>query len=236
MNRMDTAALSVERLRVEHGGVRAVSEVTLAVAPGEVVAVLGANGAGKSSLLRATMGLGTCEGTVRLAGVDVSRKPAWARARAGLAYVPEGRRLFPGLTARENLDVAARVGAAERRERMARVLALFPAIAARLDARGWTLSGGEQQRVAIGRALMQAPRALMLDEPTLGLAPALAREVFAALRRIAASGVAVLVAEQNALGVLATADRAAVLVRGVLAREMAAGALDTTDLDALLMG
>ena len=236
MSDHDQAGLSFERLRVEHGGVRAVSDVTLAAEPGRVVALLGANGAGKSSLIRAAMGLVRCEGTIRLDGANLAREPAWARARAGLAYVPEGRRLFPGLTARENLAVASRAGAAERRARMDRVLALFPPIEARLDARAWTLSGGEQQMVAIGRALMQAPRVLMLDEPTLGLAPAVAREVFSALRRIAASGVAVLLAEQNALGACAASDRIAILVRGALVHEAVARDVTRADLDARLVG
>ena len=117
MSGPDEAGLSFERLCVEHGGVRAVSDVTLAVAPGDIVALLGANGAGKSSLMRAAMGLCASEGAIRLDGANITREPAWARARAGLAYVPEGRRLFPGLTARENLAVASRAGAPERRAR-----------------------------------------------------------------------------------------------------------------------
>jgi len=228
--------LTLESLSVSYDGVDAVSDVSLAVRKREIVVLLGANGAGKSSLMRAAMGLERCSGIVRLDGEAFGFRPAWDRARRGLAYVPEGRRMFLGLTTRENLEVAARAPAAARHRRLDQVLAIFPALASRLDARAWTLSGGEQQMVAIGRALMQAPRALMLDEPSLGLAPTLAHAVFAALRAIADGGVAVLVAEQNVREALGIADRGHVLTRGRVCFEGPAPALAAkTDLNTLLL-
>jgi branched-chain amino acid transport system ATP-binding protein len=228
--------LIFDSMSVAYDGVAAISGVSLTVRAGEMVALLGANGAGKSSLMRAAMGLERGTGMVRLGGEPLEHRPTWDRARRGLAYVPEGRRMFPGLTALENLEVAARVPGGVRRKRLDRVVGIFPALAARLNARAWTLSGGEQQMVAIGRALMQGPRALMLDEPSLGLAPTLARAVFTSLRTIAASGVAVLVAEQNVREALGAADRGIVLARGRVNREGLAAVLAAeTDLDALLL-
>jgi branched-chain amino acid transport system ATP-binding protein len=177
----------------------AVGAATLRVDAGEIVVVLGANGAGKSSLLKAAIGLvPLAGGRVAFDGADMSALPAEARARRGMAYVPEGRRLFPGLTARENLLVACRAGGAERDRRLAAALAPFPDLAPHLDRRVWQLSGGQQQMVALARAFMAAPGLMLVDEPTLGLGPLPAERVLAALAGAAAGGAAVLVAEQSA--------------------------------------
>ncbi len=202
------AVLDIRGLEVRRGGAPVLDGFSLDVEGGALVAVVGPNGAGKSTLLQAAMGLlPVSGGFVALAGRDITRLPPEARARAGIGYVPEGRRVFPGMTVRDNFMVAADCAAAARAERLDRVLALFGGLRAKLEDRAWTLSGGQQQMVAIGRALMTAPRLLLLDEPTLGLAPALAGEVMAQLRRIADEGTAVLVAEQNVAAVKPWADR-----------------------------
>lgn len=215
---MTPPRLALDRVAVVHGALRALSGATLSVDGGEIVVLLGGNGAGKSSLLRAAMGLAPlAAGRVILSGRDVSALPAEARARLGLAYVPEGRRLFPGLTARDNLLVACRAGAAERERRLAEVAALFPELAPHLDRRAWQLSGGQQQMVALGRAVMAAPSVLLVDEPTLGLAPILAERVSAALRDIARAGAGLLVAEQSAAAAALLGGRILRMARGALA-------------------
>jgi branched-chain amino acid transport system ATP-binding protein len=153
-------------------------------------------------------------GRVLLSGRDMTGEPVEARARAGLGYVPEGRRVFPAMTVADNLLAGARGTAAEQRRRLAEVLALLPALEGKLRARAWSLSGGQQQMLAIGRALMTAPQVLLLDEPTLGLAPGLAMEVMAHLAEIARRGAAVLLVEQNAPAALAVATRGLVLELG----------------------
>lgn len=213
---MSGPILVLNGVSVSRGGAPAVREVDLELQAGETVALLGANGAGKSTLLGAVMGLvPVSAGTIHFDGRPLGRLPADARARLGIGYVPEGRRVFPGLTVRENLDVAA--PAAVRRRRRDAVYALFPQLAENRARAGWRLSGGQQQMLAIGRALMAEPRLLLLDEPSLGLAPKLAREVFAALAAIAGRGGAILMAEQNAAQALAIAGRGIVLRRGRLA-------------------
>jgi branched-chain amino acid transport system ATP-binding protein len=213
-------ALEVRGLTVLYGEAPTLANVGLSVGAGEVVAVLGRNGAGKSTLLKAVMGLVPADaGAVALAGRDVSRLAVEARARAGLGYVPEGRRVFPAMTVADNLLAGARGPAAACRARLDRVLALLPALAAKLRARAWTLSGGQQQMLAIGRALMTEPRVLLLDEPSLGLAPGLAAEVMAHVAEIARDGAAVLVVEQNAAVALAVAGRGLVLELGRIVRD-----------------
>ena len=237
MSLMGARGLALSAIAVDYGGVRAVRELSLTVAPGEIVALLGANGAGKSSLIRAVMGLVPSSGRIDLDGRALQSLAPEARARRGLAFVPEGRRVFGDLTVRENLEVAARTRAAPRRMRLDRVIALFPALEALLGARGWTLSGGEQQMVAIGRALMQEPRVLLLDEPSLGLAPALAAKMFELLGVLAASGAAVLLAEQNVRPALAIATHAHVIRRGALVKSVPAAELAMAgDLGALFLG
>jgi branched-chain amino acid transport system ATP-binding protein len=218
--------LEIEGLRVRHGAVVALENVSLTLARGETVALLGANGAGKTTLLRAVMGLVRVDaGAIRIEGNDVTRLSPERRARLGIGYVPEGRRVFPGMSVRDNLEVAAHAPATERRHRIAEIYDLFPALAAREGTAAWQLSGGQQQMLAIGRALMTRPKLLLLDEPSLGLAPKLAGEVFARIGAIAQSGTAILLAEQNVARATRVCARAALLRLGRILREDEAGAL-----------
>ena len=210
-------------------------DLALQVRPGEVVALLGANGAGKTSLLRSVMGLDKLPGQVRLDGVDLGRMPPFRRSRLGIAYCAEGRRVFPNMTVRENLEVAGRAQAAAR---LSEICDLFPALLARMTTLAGQLSGGEQQMLALGRALMTEPTLLLVDEPSLGLSPQLTTLVLGRLRDIAARGTAVLVAEQNAANALDVADRAYVLRLGRIVRDGRAGELhaDPMLVDAFLGG
>ncbi len=218
--------LRLQHLSVRYGRIEALRNATFAQDQRSVVALLGPNGAGKSSLLRAVMGLvPTASGSIQFAYRQVTEEPPEARAALGLAYVPEGRRVFPGLTARENLDVAAFAPAAERKRRRDRVLALFPALEPQLDRRAWQLSGGQQQMLAIGRALMTAPKLLLLDEPSIGLAPVLVEQLFARVASLAVEGTAVLIAEQNTAAALSVAERAIVLRDGQIVADGAAEAI-----------
>jgi len=206
---MSQALLEIDGLSVSQGDRAVLSSLDLCVQAGEIVAVLGANGAGKSTLLKAIMGLIPARaGTIRFDRTDITAQAPEARARAGIGYVPEGRRVFPGLTVQDNLDVGCHAGKAARAGRRAAIEALFPRLAERRGQKAWSLSGGEQQMLAIGRALMGAPRLLILDEPSLGLAPRLVADLFASLTRIRASGTAILLAEQSVAQALAIADRA----------------------------
>lgn len=182
-------------LEVRYGAVPAVSDLSLAVPAGAIVSLCGGNGAGKTSTLAAAMGLVPHRGLVSVDGVALAGAGPGARVRAGLAYVPEGRRLFPGLTVIETLAVASRRPPGERRRRIDALLERFADLAERRTARAWELSGGQQQLLSLARALMTEPRVVLLDEPLLGLSPAMAGRVAAAVAGIAADGVAVLVAE-----------------------------------------
>jgi branched-chain amino acid transport system ATP-binding protein len=207
--------LSVERLSASYGKVMALAGVSLTVAEREAVALIGANGAGKSTLFKTIVGfLEPREGTMGLRGQSLLGLPPEKRFRLGVGYSPEGRRVFPGLTVRENLQVAAKGGRGDRETRLAEVFGLFPQLAERQDARGWQLSGGQQQMLAIGRALMGAPKLLLLDEPSLGLAPKLVDEVLGRIPSIVARGTSVLLAEQNVTKALRFCDRAYVLEVG----------------------
>ncbi|MDW8361248.1 MAG: ABC transporter ATP-binding protein [Myxococcales bacterium] len=216
-----SAALLVEDLHVAYGGIRAVRGVSLRVEPGEIVALIGANGAGKSSTLRAIVRLVRGRGSVAVFGHDVGNLPTHRIVALGVSLVPEGRAIFGNLTVRENLELGGYVRRepAALRRRMDEVVALFPRLGERMKQLGGTLSGGEQQMLAIGRALMADPRLLLLDEPSLGLAPVLVQEIFAAIRRIASRGLSILLVEQNTRLALATASRAYVLVTGEVALE-----------------
>jgi len=224
-----TALLQVEELSVRYGANRAVRGVCVEVRPREVVALVGANGAGKSSLLNALLGLVPhAGGRIQLAGRRIDALSTRERIAAGLALSPEGRRVFPELTVEENLDLGD-LGRdlALRREQRDGVYHRFPRLLERRTQLAGTMSGGEQQMLAIGRALMARPRVLMLDEPTLGLAPVIVREIAGFIRHIRSAGVSVLLAEQNAEMALGAADRAYVLQNGEVvmhggAREMAA--------------
>ena len=211
----DSGSLVVEVLHVDYGPVAAVRGVSLQLNPGEAVAVIGSNGAGKSSLLRGIMGQAPRRGSVRLDGQEIGRWATNRIARAGIAYVPEGRELFPGLTVLEELQIGGRrCVPAERARRQDQVVALFPRLGERLAQVTRTLSGGEQQMVAVGRALMMAPRVLLLDEPSLGLAPVVQDAMYAALRTLRDQGMTMLLVEQNAFRALDLCARAHVLALG----------------------
>lgn len=212
-----SALLEVEDVAVAYDGMRALAGVSLHADAGEIVALVGANGAGKSSLLRAISGLvRVARGTIRFAGDEITRRPAHEIVRRGIAHVPEGRRVFASATVRDNLLLGAYVDrdAARRNARLARVFTAFPILRERLEQRASTLSGGEQQMLAIARGTMSAPRLMMLDEPSLGIAPKLIPEIYAGIREIAATGTGVLLVEQNVREALAAADRAYVLQTG----------------------
>jgi branched-chain amino acid transport system ATP-binding protein len=212
--------LELRGLGVRYGAVVALDGVSLDVARGECVALVGVNGAGKSTLLRAISGLvPPAAGDILFDGAPLAGL-AEARVRRGIAHVPERRRIFPGLTVAENLDVATtpwRRGRQSIAREMAHVFALFPRLAERRRQLGWSLSGGEQQMLAIGRALMARPRLILMDEPSLGLAPRIAEEVYDRIRRISAEGVTVLLVEQNTVLALGNAARGYVLDHGRVA-------------------
>jgi len=213
-----TPVLELDDVAVAYGKRRALDGLTLSVAPGEIVTLLGANGAGKSTTLRAVSGLvRPTRGRIRYEGRDITRVPADAIVAAGVSHVPEGREIFPEFSVHENLLVGAHTVERSRiGERLESVFRLFPVLRDRQSQPAGTLSGGEQQMLAIARALMTRPRLLLLDEPSLGLAPILAREIFRVLRRINDDGVAVLLVEQNARRALAVASRGYVLETGRL--------------------
>jgi branched-chain amino acid transport system ATP-binding protein len=222
--------LEIESLNVAYGPVLALAGVTVSVSVGEAVALVGANGAGKSTLFKSIVGfLRPRSGRLHFLGRDMTGVSPERRARLGLGYAPEGRRIFPGLTVRENLEVAVFAGKAERAQRLERAFALFPQLAERRNQLGWQLSGGQQQMLAIGRALMGRPQLLLLDEPSLGLSPKLADEVLATVRAIVNHGTAVLLAEQNVRKALACCDRAYVLEIGKVALSGATSALRDTE-------
>src|SRR6516162_11492109 len=214
--RMSDALLAVNGLAACYGAIEVLRGIDLEVAADEIVAVLGSNGAGKSTLNRTISGvLRATRGSIRFAGSAIEReKPATIVAR-GLIHVPEGRCVFPNLTIEENLDLGSyRRGRIRRESNRERVFAIFPRLAERRSQRAGTLSGGEQQMLAIGRGLMAEPKLLILDEPSLGLSPLLVEELFALIARIHAQGVAVLLVEQNVIQSLDIAGRAYILAEG----------------------
>jgi branched-chain amino acid transport system ATP-binding protein len=224
--------LVVRDLTVDYAGVIALRGVDLEVAEGELVALVGANGAGKTSLLAAVSGLHRpIGGSVRFRGDEIGKLPAHRVARLGAALVPEGRRLFAHQTVRQNLMLGAYHERDERvrRASLDRVHELFPILAERADQKAGTLSGGEQQMVALGRALMSKPRLLMLDEPSLGIAPKYAQQIFDVLAEIRASGTTMLLVEQNLRAALALADRAYVLQTGSVVMSGPAAELAESD-------
>jgi branched-chain amino acid transport system ATP-binding protein len=221
--------LELERLNVFYGGHQALNDVSLDVAEGETVVILGANGAGKTTLLNSIAGLiGPRQGgSIRYRGVELSTLPADRVVARGIALVPEGRRIFGPMLVRENLDLGAFVprARARRADNLERVFALFPRLMERQRQSARTMSGGEQQMLAIGRALMSEPSLLLLDEPSLGLSPILTQELFAALERIRAGGVSILLVEQNARRSLKLASRAYLLENGRIVGQGEARAL-----------
>jgi len=216
-----TRLLRIDGLTARYGQITALEGVSLEVHAGEAVALLGANGAGKSTLLKAVMGfVPAARGSIEFNGQTLAGVSVAGRSRLGLGYSPEGRRVFPGMTVRENLEVAKRSEAS-----LDEVFDLFPALKEKERALGWQLSGGQQQMLAIGRALMTRPRLLLLDEPSLGLSPILTREVLERVRAIVARGTAVLLAEQNVAKALDVSSRAYVLQVGRVTESGAAAAL-----------
>jgi branched-chain amino acid transport system ATP-binding protein len=209
--------LEVSGLRVSYGGIYAVKGVDFTVRAGEMVTLIGTNGAGKTTTLSALTGLlRPSAGSVRYNGEDITAAPIHQRVGMGLALVPEGRGIFARLSVEENLDMGAysRKGPAEIRNDRDHVYALFPRLAERRRQTGGTLSGGEQQMLAIGRAMMSRPRLLLLDEPSMGLAPLMVQKIFATIRTIAAEGVTVLLVEQNARLALEVCQRGYVMESG----------------------
>ena len=222
-----TALLSVEALVCRYEAALALDRVSLQVRAGEIVSVIGPNGAGKSTLLRAVSGLiAPASGRVHLDGQDITGRPAEAIVRLGVSHVPEGRRLFLGLSVADNLEMGA-VAARRRqwREDAERVFEMFPLLGERRRQMAWSLSGGQQQMLAVGRALMARPRLLLLDEPSLGLAPLMVQEVLRRVVEINRDGTAILLAEQNARLALRISHRAVVLASGAVVLEEAASVL-----------
>jgi branched-chain amino acid transport system ATP-binding protein len=209
--------LQVRGVATFYGAIQALHGVDLDVARGEIVTLIGANGAGKSTLLMTICGSPKARsGSIKLDGDEISRLPTHEIVRRGVAQVPEGRRIFPRMTVFENLQMGAIItDPVHFQKDLDRVFAMFPRLAERRDQRGGTLSGGEQQMLAIGRALMSRPRLLLLDEPSLGLAPLIVRQIFDAIGKIAREeGVTIFLVEQNAFHALRLADRGYVLVNG----------------------
>lgn len=234
-----TELLRVERLHVTYGRVRAVRDVSFTAGEGHLVSLVGANGAGKSSVLGAVSGLVRPKsGTIHYDGADVTRWSAHRRVSAGMVLVPEGRQILTTLTVAENLQL----GGWRRRRGTSAAIAemydLFPVLAQRRNLSAGTLSGGEQQMLAIARAMVAGPRLLLLDEPSMGLSPMLVNEVFGVIERIRATGVTIVLVEQNARRALRTADTGYVLETGVLAHSGPADQLlaDRKVVDAYLGG
>jgi len=220
--------LEVDNIHVFYGAVEALKGISLQVEAGEIVALIGANGAGKTTTLKTISGVRPVRaGVVRFDGVDITGLPGHKRVDLGLSQAPEGRGVFPGMTVVENLEMGAYSRKGPLDDDFDRVFGLFPRLAERRRQAGGTLSGGEQQMLAIGRALMGRPRVLLLDEPSMGLAPKLVSQIFAIIAEINKQGTTVLVVEQNAVQALTLAHRAYVLevghvVRAAPARELLA--------------
>lgn len=211
--------LRIRNVSAGYAGIAVLHGVSLHVAQGETVCLVGANGAGKSTLLQVISGLiRPFSGELRFEDVDLSTLPPHRIVAAGLVQVPEARELFPSMTVRENLDLGAfalrRATQAEIRANRSRLLELFPVLGQRLEQKAGTLSGGEQQMLAIARALMAKPRLLILDEPSLGLAPLVIKEIFRTLTELRQEGLTILLVEQNALAAMRISDRAYVLQAG----------------------
>jgi branched-chain amino acid transport system ATP-binding protein len=216
------ALLEIRNMSVNYGRIQAIRDMSLTVEEGEIVSLIGANGAGKTTTMRAIAGLlSLSSGSVTFMGQDISRMKGHTRVSRGICLAPEGRGIFPAMTVAENLDM----GAYALKDRstipadMERVFELFPRLKERLVQPGGTLSGGEQQMLAIGRALMSRPKVLLLDEPSMGLAPQFIRQIFSIIKQVNEQGTTVLLVEQNANQALARADRAYVLETGEITRQ-----------------
>ena len=211
--------LQLSSIDAGYSGFQALFGISVAIEAGETVAVIGPNGAGKTTLMRVISGLiRPTRGAITMEGTDLGRTPAHRIVELGIAHVPENRRLFPGMTVEDNLRMGAYIRSARARfaERLAYVYELFPRLRERRRQLAGTMSGGEQQMCAIGRALMSEPRLLLLDEPSAGLAPVVVQQVFGLVQRIRASGLTVLIVEQNVRQVLRVVDRAYLLEAGTI--------------------
>lgn len=209
--------LELSGVSASYGSVKALTDVSISVGEGEAVGLLGGNGAGKSTTLRAISGLmRLTTGTITFEGTDINSLPPYKVTELGIAHVPEGRQVFPEMTVRENLEIGAYVRAAkaERKRTMELVFSIFPVLAERRNQLAGTMSGGEQQMLAVGRGLMLKPRLLMLDEPSLGLAPVMADVTFEKIQEIHSMGMAILLVEQNVSRALTLVERAYVLESG----------------------
>ena len=211
--------LELKNVSVNYGRIEAIHDMSFAVQKGEIVSLIGANGAGKTTTMKTISGLlNPATGTIEFEGEDITKMKAHIRVVRGISQAPEGRGIFPGMTVLENLDMGA-FGRKDRSGMAAdfdRVYSLFPRLAERKTQQGGTMSGGEQQMLAIGRALMAAPRLLLLDEPSMGLAPQFIKQIFTIIKEINEQGTTILLVEQNANQALARADRAFVLETGTI--------------------
>jgi branched-chain amino acid transport system ATP-binding protein len=209
--------LNIENLSVAYGKIAAIKEVSLHLDAGEIVAIIGANGAGKSTLINAVSGVVPVQsGTVRFQDAEIHKMPAWKIARQGVVQIPEGRKVFPKMTVRENLEMGAYAekNAADTLRHAEEMETMFPVLRERRNQLAGTLSGGEQQMLAIARGLMARPKLLMFDEPSMGLSPVMVEKVFQIIRTIHQQGITVLLVEQNAKKSLQIAERAYVLETG----------------------
>ena len=225
--------LELDNVTAFYGDLQALFGISLRVHPGEIVTLIGANGAGKTTILRVISGMKhPAEGVVRLNGEDISRVPAHQIVARGVSHVPEGRQVFPFLTVRENLSLGAYTPRARARMKasLQEQLSLFPRLAERMDQLAGTLSGGEQQMVAIARGLMAQPRLLLLDEPSLGLAPKVVDEVFEKIQEVRRTGIAMLIVEQNVVSGLGVSDRGYVVQHGAVLMEDASKNLLTNEM------
>lgn len=225
--------LEVETISARYGNVTALHDVTVSVGKGEIIVLLGVNGAGKSTTLKTISGLlHPAKGTITFEGAKIDRMNPEAIVRRGIAHVPEGRHVFPGLTVRENLVMGTsnrKVTRAETETDIERILDIFPDLKRLYTQMGWSLSGGQQQMLAIGRGLMARPKLLMLDEPSLGLAPVIVKQVFRTIKSINQQGMTILLVEQNVGLSLAIADRAYLLETGRVIRTDTAATLRKDD-------
>ena len=215
--------LEVNDLHVFYGRIEAIKGISFSVGEGEIVTLIGANGAGKTTTMRTISGVrSVAQGSVKFEGQDITKMAPHERVKLGICQAPEGRGIFPGMTVRENLDMGTYVrggNAAEKAADLEHVFHLFPRLQERITQLGGTLSGGEQQMLAIGRALMSRPRLLLLDEPSMGLAPMLIAQIFEIIKQINSEGISVLLVEQNATQALRTARRGYVLETGHVVKE-----------------